>query len=97
MKNKAPYIRDIGINFPPFDTIVLDPELEKFFGYGPLKEIGITDYAVVVEKYMPLHSALFLRDKKIVAIYHKGSLVFDEGKLINLTILFAEFMKGKMK
>lgn len=92
-------MKRLEIFFPPFETIVMDPGLEKYFGYGPLKEIGITyEYNVIVEKYMPLHSALFLdKDKNIVAIYLNGRLSIDRIKLKKLEPVFTalNFLKGE--
>ncbi|MCK4822996.1 hypothetical protein KA005_44960, partial [bacterium] len=87
--------------FPPFDTIVCDPLLKKyFFKYkteSPAKEIAIGSYGVIVEKFMPKKSALFLQDRNIVAVYHKGKLVFDKIKVKKLTTVFTGILKGNIK
>ncbi|MCK4792092.1 MAG: hypothetical protein KAV87_50655 [Desulfobacteraceae bacterium] len=94
-------MKGLEIFFPPFDTIVCDPELEKYFvdhtkRIEPGKNM-MGGYAIVVEKYMPPTSALFLQNKNIVAIYHKGRLVFDKTKVKKLTTVFADLLKGNMK
>lgn len=94
-------MRKLEINFPPFDSIVCDPLLEKYFVYDEKKlapeKINVFGYAVIIENYMPEKSALFLHDKNIVAIYQDGKLVFDKIKIKNMEAIFAEFLKGKMK
>lgn len=90
-------MKGLEIFFPPFATIVLNPELEEYFVTEP-EETSISGYNVIVEKYMPENSALFLdKDNSIVAIYLDGRLSFDRPKLKMLEPVFAafDFLKGK--
>ena len=92
-------MKGLEIFFPPFDTIVCDPELATFFDYAknfPAK-IDIGGYALTIEEYMPKKSALFLQDRNIVAVYHKGKLVFDKIKVKKLTTVFTGILKGNLK
>ena len=69
-------MKGLEMFFPPFDTIVCDPLLYKYFLYDkePKPDIKILGYNVIIEEYMPPHSALFLHDKIIVAVYLCGRL-----------------------
>ena len=94
-------MKGIEIFFPPFDTIVCDKELETFFSYAkhfPGK-LNASDYALIVEKYLPEKSALFLdQDKNIVAIYLNGRLSFNKAKIKKLEVVFEwEKYKGGLK
>ena len=94
-------MKGLEIFFPPFDTIVCDPLLKKyFFKYkteSPAKEIAIGSYGVIVEKFMPKKSALFLHNKNIVAIYLNGKLSINKLKVKSLATLFSGlyFLKGE--
>lgn len=91
-------MKGLEIFFPPFDTIVCDPLLSKSFLYDNKEKPGtILGYGLLIEKYMPENSALFLHDKNIVAIYLNGRLTFDKIKLKKLSTLFGDFLKGNMK
>jgi len=92
-------MKKLEISFPPFDSIVCDSELEKYFAYDKKpkhEKINVFGYSIIIEKYMPPKSALFLHDKNIVAIFQDGKLVFDKIKIKNMETIFAEFLKGKM-
>ena len=85
-------MKGLKIFFPPFDTIVCDPLLKKyFFDYktkSAAKEIAIGSYGVIIEKYMPPKSALFLHNKNIVAIYLNGRLSLNKVKIKKLEVIF---------
>ena len=86
-------MKGLEIFFPPFDTIVCDPELEKYFvdhteKIEPGKNM-MGGYAIIVEKYLPENSALFLdKDKNIVAIYLNGRLSLNKVKIKKLEVIF---------
>ena len=97
---KEKEMQRLEISFPPFDTIVCDPELEKYFAYGEKVEpekINIIGYAVIVRKWMPSNSAVFLHGRNVVAIYLDGKVAFDKIKTKVMEVTFADFLKGKMK
>ena len=84
-------MKGLEIFFPPFDTIVCDPELEKHFVDHKIEpgRYMMGNYIVIVEKCMPENSALFLdKDKNIVAIYLSGRLSFNEAKIKKLEVVF---------
>ena len=94
-------MKALEIFFPPFDTIVCDPELEKYFvdhteKIEPGKNM-MGGYAVIVEKHLPENSALFLQDKNIVAIYLNGRLSFNKAKIKKLEVIFEweKYIKGE--
>lgn len=94
-------MKGLEIFFPPFDTIVCDPLLKKYLVSGMTeatsKAASIGGFNLTIEEYMPPNSAIFLRDKNIVAVYLNGRLSLNKVKIKNIETLFAgfDFLKGK--
>lgn len=95
-------MKGLEIFFPPFNTIVCDHLIEKYFvdhiPKSTSKEISIGGYNVIVEKCLPENSALFLdQDKNIVAIYLNGRLSFNKVKIKKLEVIFKweKYKKGE--
>ena len=92
-------MKGLEIFFPPFSTIVCDHVIKKYFSShipeSKPKKISIGGYNVIVEKWLPKNSALFLdEDKNIVAIYLNGRLSFNKVKIKKLEVVF-EWLKYK--
>jgi len=109
-KNEALCLGDMGFNFPQFDSILCDPLLKEHFVYdekvkpkkvllcnhqGMVSNIG--DYSLIVEKFMPPNSALFLFKKKVVGVYREGSVVTSKKLIEEQEKQFAEIMKFNIR